>query len=383
VRSTDPVRISSPEWTPEITEADDRRYLDIVSTELTDEQQAVITTPPEVYYQQDAILALHWHPEHIPMPLIRTRIKKSFPNSTDELIIPTQHNELLSYGEYTGAEVDCYAASFHRKVQLLFHFLAERLVDRGDVFKAMVAHTQRYRSSQLLEFIDSVLDLALERRVAEAAEKTGADDQLVEFVRIHVDRLKRLIDANDTAIPPQMFKNKLVREYFNALGDIYDAKLINHAQLFLKAVKEVVKREFSLEYFYRAEELIEEVRSLGGCVVVPHPEQFWPILLERFDVDGIEVWNPQSFQYTQFLIEVVDRKNRSHPRGSRPLLVTMGDDCHMGEKVKDPRYQVPEKAGREIGVQPPWDDLIVRKCLIAANQSRGHVIEEYRGRLSE
>jgi hypothetical protein len=178
-----------------------------------------------------------------------------------------------------------------------------------------------------------------------------------------------------------MFKNKLLRDYFNTLRESHDDRYINHAQLFLRSVKEIVKRNFSLEYFYRTEEFIEEARALGAGVVIPHPEQFWPILLEDYDVDGIEVWNPQSYEYTRFLIEVVNRENKAFRRRHRPLLITMGDDCHMGEKVKDPRYQDPEKAGREVGVQPPWDDLSIRKRLIAANADRGQVIAEYRGRL--
>jgi hypothetical protein len=148
----------------------------------------------------------------------------------------------------------------------------------------------------------------------------------------------------------------------------------------VKAVKKIVKARFSLEYFYETREVIEEARSLGGGVVIPHPEQFWPILLDDLDVDGIEVWNPQSFQYTNFLIDVVYRQNKSSDRRRR-LLVTMGDDCHLGEKVKDPRYQDPAKAGREVGLQPMWEDLRIRKRLIVADQSRRRVIEEYRGRL--
>ena len=115
--------------------------------------------------------------------------------------------------------------------------------------------------------------------------------------------------------------------------------------------------------------------------MIPHPEQFWPILLENYDVDGIEVWNPQSYEYTRFLIDVVNRENRTFRRRQRPLLITMGDDCHLGEKIKDPRYQDAAKAGREIGWQPPWEDLAIAKRLIAANCCRERVIQDYRDRL--
>jgi hypothetical protein len=120
---------------------------------------------------------------------------------------------------------------------------------------------------------------------------------------------------------------------------------------------------------------------LGAGIVIPHPENFWPILLADLDVDGIEVWNPQSFEYTEFLVHVVNRENKTLLRGRRPLLVTMGDDCHLGEKLKDPAHQDEEKASREIGYQPPWDDLTIRKALIVANANRMNVIREYKSRL--
>ncbi len=367
--------------TPEVTEADVAIFHELISTELTPEQERRIAEPERVFPRQDEILALHWHPEHLPIPLVRRRIEAMFPGATESLIIPTQHNVILPYDGYSGVEIDCYSRSFNRKVQLLFHFANERLEGRGDVFKAMVDHTMTYRASQLFEFIDSVLEPDLQYRVDLAAERTGADQTLIDFCRIHVRRLRTMIDEYEAEIPPEMVKNKLVRNYVDSLRDQYDNRLINHAQLFLRAVKKAVKREFSLDYFYETEEVIEEGRALGGCVVVPHPEQFWPILLEELDIDGVEIWNPQSFEFTRFLVDVVHRQNQKAHRRDRPLLVTMGDDCHLGEKVKDPRHQDEAKAGREIGLQPPWDDLGIRKRLIAANTSRLHVIREYRARL--
>jgi hypothetical protein len=120
----------------------------------------------------------------------------------------------------------------------------------------------------------------------------------------------------------------------------------------------------------------------GAGIVVPHPEQFWPILLAEYDVDGYEVWNPQSQRYTDFLISVVNRKNRERTVTQRSLLIFMGDDTHMGEKIKEPKFQDKEKAGREIGYQPVWDDLNIRKRLIKAQVNISSVIDEYRLRLA-
>jgi len=165
------------------------------------------------------------------------------------------------------------------------------------------------------------------------------------------------------------------------LADAYDKRIITRAQVYLKAVKEQVKKYFSLKYFYRASEIIEEARSLGAGVVIPHPEQFWPILLANYDVDGYEIWNPQSREYTEFLISVVHRQNQTMQRGARPLLVFMGDDCHMGEKTVPPDSRDQEKGLREIGYQPAWEDMAVRKELVVAGFSRSQVIDEYAARL--
>jgi len=364
---------------PEPDQADQDNYLKLISTELSDEQIQRLATPPESFPRQREVLAIHWHPEFITMDLVRRRLEALFPNLQSELIIPTQHNQLLSWGGYSGVEVDCYAGGFNRKVQLLIHFEEDRVAG-AEVFDAMLAHTFKYRSSQLFEFMDSVRDVAWDERVQEAAGETGASEELVAFTRLYTERLARLLAQYETITPPQAIKNKLLMEYFDSLRDRYPDRLINRAQLLLRAVKYIVKRHFSLSYFYRASEVIEEARGIGCGIVIPHPEQFWPILLADYDVDGYEVWNPQSREYTEFLINVVHRHNQTRDRRRR-LLVFMGDDTHMGEKAKPVHLQKKEKAAREVGLQPAWDDLAIRKSLIVANVDRTKVMEEYRARL--
>lgn len=365
---------------PEPDENDQIAYEKLISTELSPEQKERIRTPPKVYAKQRAVLAIHWHPEFIPLELIRERIDATFPDKKEELIIPTQHNVLVEWDGYTGVEVDCYSSGFNRKVQLLMHFRSERLT-RAEVFKSMLNHTFKYRSGQLFEFIDSVVNPAYEERLQQAAAETGASDELIQFTRLYTKRLKKLFEMNDAITPTMAIKNKLLTEYFDHLRGQYPDRFINRAQLLLKAVKQIVKTNFSLEYFYRASEVIEEARSVGGGVVIPHPEQFWPILLADYDVDGYEVWNPQSQEYTEFLIKVVNRNNQSLSRSDRRILVFMGDDTHMAEKAKPPHLQKVEKAVREIGLQPAWDDLNIKKSLIVANVDRSKVIKEYKARL--
>jgi len=365
---------------PEPDENDQLAYEALISTRLSPEQIQHIATPSQIYTKQQAMLAIHWHPEFIPLELIRKRIDAMFPNKEDELIIPTQHNVLVDWNGYTGVEVDCYSSGFKRKVQLLMHFRADQ-VSQAEVLKSMLSHTFKYRSGQLFEFMDSVMQPTYEERMQQAAAETGATEELVQFTRFYTARLKNLFEANEAVTPPMAIKNKLLTEYFDTLRGQYPDRLVNRAQLLLKAVKQIVKANFSLQYFYRASEVIEEARAVGGGIVIPHPEQFWPILLADYDVDGYEVWNPQSREYTEFLINVVNRNNSALPGSSRRILVFMGDDTHMSEKAKPPHLQRREKADREVGLQPAWDDQDIKKSLIVANVDRSKVIQEYKARL--
>jgi len=363
----------------DVSQEDAARFLDVVSTDLADWQEEQIVSPETVHRRQEAVLAVHWHPEFVPMPLITRRIEAMFPNMRESLLIPTQHNELTELGDYAGVEVDCYSHGFNRKVQLLLHFRKERL-GNADTLRSILAHTYKYRSSQLFAFLEALTKPDLDC-LEPAARETGADEDVVAFARIHASKIEQLLDMYWDQVPGMSLKNKLLRNWIDALRPEIGDPAVNRVQAFLTAVKRQVKARFSLKYFYRASEVIEEARSLGAGVVIPHPEQFWPILLAGYDVDGIEVWNPQSLEYTEFLISVVGEKNRTARASQRPLLVFMGDDCHMGEKTKPKAQQDAAKAGREIGYQPAWDDLSIQKKLIKEGVSRSSVIREDRQRL--
>jgi len=371
--------------TREVTEDDERLFARLIDLRLDEDMRRRIAEPALVQPLQDSVLAVHWHPEHVPLDLIRRRIDASYPSAREKLVIPTQHNELLSYGGYTGVEVDCYSRGFNQKVQLLLHFKNERLQD-ATVLKSMLAHTHAYRQSQLFDYVSTVTQPNAER-LALAARDAGSDEGVVEAARVCCIKLAALLDRHAADIPVDAIKNKLVRNFVDGLRPWLGQALANRVQVFLRAVKAVVKAQFPLTYFYRTSEVIEEARGLGGGVVIPHPEQFWPILLAEYDVDGYEVWNPQSQRYTEFLIQVLYEKNRRRGRGERRMLVFMGDDTHMGEKTLPPVVEngeaggLPAKARREIGLQPAWDDLAIGKKLIVADMDRARVIGEYRSRL--
>ncbi len=364
--------------TGEPTEADERIFAAITATTLTAEEEARIVEPGVVVQRQEYVLAVHWHPEHVPMPLVERRIRASFPGMGQSLIIPTQHNEITTYGAYSGVEVDCYSGGFNQKVQLLLHFENARL-ERAGVLRAMLSHTYRYRSSQLFEFL-AVLCGRDEARLGAVAAATGAAEETVRFARLHALKLLALLERHQDRLPAAALKNKLVRNFLDAMRPCFGERLVARVQAFVQAVKLRVKEDFPLTYFYRVSEVIEEARGMGAGVVIPHPEQFWPILLADYDVDGYEVWNPQSQRYTDFLIEVLSRKNRKAGPSARKLLIFMGDDTHLGEKLRPAAAD--GKPLREVGLQPAWDDLAVRKRLLAAGMDRACVINEYRARLA-
>ncbi|GAB6270926.1 hypothetical protein KN63_04275 [Smithella sp. F21] len=366
----------------DITPWDRSTFEKLIAVDLTPYQIQRITTPVNRFEKEQAVLAIHWHPENVPMELVRKRFGIMYPHLNEYLVIPTQHNEILTYGDYAGAEVDCRASAFNRKVQILIHFEKSRIASATKLQK-MIDHTGRYRAGQFRDLLNSFTDLHLHKRLEEAAIKTGVEIDIVRFACIQAGKLQTLIKVySDTdSIPEISLKNKLLINYLNCQKEHYDAHTIDRVVIFALAVKEVVKRRFPLDYFYEVEDVIAEVRGLGGCVAIPHPEQFWPILLADYDVDGYEVWNPQSREFTEFLIQTVTRKNQSPAASKRPLLIFMGDDTHLSEKLLDEQAQNPDKAAREIGYQPAWNDPAIRKALDSMGIDKQKIIRDYKSRL--
>ncbi|MBU1238813.1 hypothetical protein KJ865_03805 [Myxococcota bacterium] len=365
----------------ESTLQDEEWFAQITSQELSEEVMERLVNPEEVFPAQRSVMAIHWHPEFVPLPLIEERIRKMYPGSTNTLVIPTQHNVLVELGDYVGCEVDCYSREFKRKVQLLAHFKSGARMDAATTFRSMLEHTFSYRAGQLFEFLDALILSSGEPLRLKAAHKVGADGRLIGLARVYATRLKAMILAHLEDIPRDFVRNKLVNWYFEELKALYDDALIDHVQSYIREVKNLVKLGFDPEHFYETQEIIEEVRGLGGGIIIPHPEQFWPILLADYDVDGYEVWNPQSYDFTDFLIHVVTQKNKKAAMGERPLLITMGDDCHMGVKTRPLDRQDPVKAARQIGLQPPWEDPMIKKRLGVGNITRDGMIDAYRARL--
>ncbi len=361
----------------------------VTTIDLTAEQQLRVRVPNIVYPRQREVLALHWHPEFIPLPLIEERVDKLFPSAPPEnrLIIPTQHNELVAWGDFSGVEVDCYDPDLSEKVQLLCHFSNRRLNSSADAFRRMLSFTFQYRVSQLQQFIDFVLDGRFSEQRDLAAHHSGASPEIIEGAAHYVGLLKGFLDGHGAQVPTALIRNKLVRDYVNGMRPHYPEHEIDLMQSYLKELKELVKKQFSLKFFFSVHEVIEEARKIEGCITVPHPELFWPVMMQiqqgKYNVDAVEVWNPQSRKYTEFLVGAVQGANEQLRRGDRPILITCGDDCHFGEKILDPLTQACNpKAQREIGVQPAWDDPAIGKALARIGVGgRASVIRDYRNRL--
>ncbi len=365
---------------PEVRDWEERLFLEITNPTLDEIQKREIVNHGAVFPGTEGIMAVHWHPEHVPIALASARIKNMFPDSDGNLIIPTQHNEFMGCGGYFGAEIDCFSASFDRKVQLLIH-LRDNRMEKASGLRRMAAHTGKYRAGQMFDILAALESDVRSGPIQNAIIATEAEPELLEFTGIYSRKLRLLLEKYGGSMRQDFKKNKLIRDFFDGLRERYDSHLINLCQIFIKAVKETVKSGFSTDCFFRTEELIEEARSAGAGIIVPHPEQFWPVLLADYDVDGYEVWNPQSSQYTDFLIEVMDRQNKNGLRRSKPLLVFMGDDTHLGEKVRKKEFRDCIKASREIGLQPAWEDTAVKQALAKAGMSKRAAIMEYRERL--
>ncbi len=367
----------------ETTDWDERVFAGLVTRELTSEQSDKILKPRRIHTGELAVLAVHWHPEFVPIDLIKCRIEKMFPHCTEQLIIPTQHNVITHFGDYAGVEVDCHATEFSAKAQLLLHFKKEKLsVPKANMLKDMVKETFTYREKQMMQFLELLAEKEHTEKRTEAAKRTCATEELVAFVLIHARKLMNLITKFDNDIPIEALRNKLIHDYFNELRFICDGKVIDRAQIFLSEVKKIVKANIDLSSFYTVQDFIEETRALGGGIIVPHPEQFWPILMTDYDVDGYEVWNPASKKYTEFIISVLAKHNARRSECDRELLVFMGDDTHMGDKVKTQSRIVRGRELREVGVQPAWKDPQILRKLKASGINKKQVIKQYRERLS-
>jgi hypothetical protein len=371
-----PCHPTTPWTAADVSEADLGVFNALTSVELSGRERLLAETPQATAPGEGRLFAVHFHPEWVPPDLIERRLARSFPDAGDRLVIPTQHNQIMAMGPWAGVEADVYAPEYSEKIQLLIHLPAARL-GRAAVFRSMMERTFRYRALQLLEILEALT--APDEPMAKEIRKSGLDGASLALAGIFAARLQRLIGSLDIHHSPRsaMLKNRLLTDFMQERSGDLEPAALSGALSVVGLVKAMVKRRFDPRRFHTAREVIEEARGLGAGVVVPHPPQFWPALLDDLDVDGWEVWNPSTPKHALFLIECLGRA-----RGrKRPLLAFMGDDTHMSSKIRPDVIDGQGGQLREIGFQPPWGSPLVADALRLRGQSRERTMDEYRARL--
>jgi len=366
----------------DIGEEDWRQFNRLTSVELSPEEREMAARPDRTAPGVREYLAVHWHPEWAPLEFIRQRLDRAFPGAENSLSIPTQHNKVLAFGPWAGVEADVYDRKYGQKVQLLIHFAAERL-PRASAFLAMMDHTYNYRAHQLLDILRRLAEPDEVSTKIETSLKCSISEQAILMARFYAVRLKTLIEESGIigGGRDEMLKNRLLPDFIAARTAPEHRLLAEQAVLYINAVKKSVKKNLNPNEFFSPEEVIEEARALGAGVVIPHPPQFWPILLADLDVDGWEIWNSSTPHHSIFLLEALNRANASR-HGRRELLAFMGDDTHMSAKFRLNPTDEKDSVNREIGFQPPWEEPVVRSLLNRCGQSLSRTINEYRSRLA-
>ena len=363
----------------DIGEDDWRVFNHLTSVELSQDERNLAARPDRSAPGADEFLAIHWHPEWAPLELIEQRLRLAFPEAGNCLAIPTQHNRIMSLGPWAGVEADVYDRSYGLKVQLLIHFKAE-LLPRAGVLTAMMDRTYNYRAHQLMDILKALAEPGSVK--LQSALKGSVGDESIMMARFYALRLKYLIEESGIigSERDEMLKNRLLPDFMLARVCGFHQPLVDQAMIYINAVKKEVKKRLSPGEFYSPQEVIEEARGLKAGIVIPHPPQFWPILLSDLDVDGWEIWNPSTPDHTLFLLAALGRANESRG-GRRELLAFMGDDTHMSAKFRRNRNDATGSAQREIGFQDPWSDPLVKAELSHIRQSLSKTLCEYRQRL--
>ena len=72
--------------------------------------------------------------------------------------------------------------------------------------------------------------------VAGAASATGAAEETVRFARLHALKLAALLERHHDRLPPAALKNKLVRNFLDAMRPRFGDRLVARVQAFVQAV---------------------------------------------------------------------------------------------------------------------------------------------------
>ncbi|MDR2339652.1 MAG: hypothetical protein LBF40_05925 [Deltaproteobacteria bacterium] len=364
----------------------DGKYLDemdwaifegLTCIELTEGERLLATTPGMVDVSDRNVMALHFHPEWVPIGMIDERLRKAFPNAKGRLAIPTQHNIIQGLDSFSGVEADVFCPECGAKLQFLIHLKSHRL-NKPTAFASMIERTFRYRALQLLDILHELIEPG--KCMAEESDRLGFDITTAAIARIYASKLLLLIEKSGIVgtLRAGMLKNRLLTDFICKRAMGFGKRETERLLEYVNRMKKLVKARLDPDRFHTPKELIEEARSLGAGVVIPHPPRFWPALLCDLDVDGWEVWNPSTPDHVMFLIDCLGRRKP----GKREPLAFMGDDTHMSAKIRPETLAKKISDQTEIGFQPPWDQAEVQAALKAAGQSRERTLNEYLERIS-
>jgi hypothetical protein len=361
----------------DLNEEDFRIFNALTEIELTPEEEEAAISPTEINPDERKVLALHFHPEWVPMGLIQKRLRRAFPAADHFFAIPTQHNAILPLGPFSGVEADVFSRSFGLKIHILIHLKTEKL-EKAHVFTSMVKKTFEYRGLQLLDILSQIADP--DEATLKEIKKMGFHEESVSLAQFYASKISAMVEESGITKTPkaEMLKNRLLTDYIERKATNLDPARLDRLLSLVNHIKKLVKARLNPDMFHTPEEIIEEARSLGAGIVIPHPPQFWPALLDTLDVDGWEVWNPSTPNHIHFLIDCLKRRGKI----KRPLLAFMGDDTHMSSKIRPEVVSDKGGSGREIGFQPPWAFPDVQAALKEAGQSRERTMEEYLSRIS-
>ena len=354
-----------------------RQLHQLCNPEIDPLQLDAIAAPQALDPDLDHIMAVHWHPEQVAPELALKRFRALYPAAREYILIPTQHNRLTAIDGFSGVEIDCRWTG--GKLQLLAHFHGTA-AELDAAFLADLERTRRYRNGQLQAFLAALTAQSHSGLRQDLAHDAGLASAGLAWAEQRAARLGTLLAREQSRLPQDALKNKLVRDWLlhelGGMGHPQSATLLR----WLGLVKEQVKRDFPLDWFLPASEWIARIHELGGTVTLPHPEFFWDALEAGLPLDGVEVWNPQSWRRSEELLAaLVAGRIKGH--GGRPVLPTFGDDCHLGEKLKPLSLQDEEKSGREIGWQPAWDWPGIATLLAQAGWGRRELVREWITRL--
>lgn len=358
-----------------IVQSKEELFEDLIKDQLNKDKTDKVTNPRFIMPEIENVLALHWHPENLSIETAVKRLSKTFPNATNKLIIPTDHNIFKSYQGISGTEIDCFAKELKKKVQLLIHIKDDNLKN-SFTLKTMVNYSAEFSKKFLLFFLDSLIGKSTVSNFIweKVASEAVLDKKYYEEIRKLSKEFITLFESRK--IDYFLISNSLLVNFVCNILTKYNDLIKKQAKLFLLEFKKLCYIHFDTKFFYSVEDFVEEVQWSGGAISVPHPEQFWPILLTKYKFDGIEFWNPSSASYSELILDRIIRLNKYKKEAVIPLV---GDDTHFNKLVEEvSKNRIPS---RDLGYQPIWKSKIIQQILKRNSLCKQKIIDLYRERL--